>query len=164
MGCLTVEQYKKLFSAYIYTNELCAAKFLWRRIPEAIKSDPELHNVWSVGHALWTKQYVQVYELIDYNWSDLLQPIMVAIKHRIQEDMLKLINVLFENLKLDKFQMLMGVDQEQAKTIVESIGWTCENGDVIPVTTSEPELSLNGSQEILDRLITVSSFTSYIEN
>lgn len=89
---------------------------------------------------------------------------MVAIKRRIQQDMLKFISTHYENIELDKFQTLMGVDQEQAKVIVESEGWTCENGYVIPVAISEPELALNGSQEILDRLVTLSSFTSYIEN
>jgi len=58
----------------------------------------------------------------------------------------------------------MGVDKEQAEIIVESEGWTCRNGYVIPTAINEPDLGLGGSQDILDRLVTLSSFTSYIEN
>jgi COP9 signalosome complex subunit 8 len=163
-GCLTTEQYTKLFSAYLYTNELCAAKFLWRRIPEAIKADSELNKVWSIGKALWSKHYTQAYELIDCKWSDILEPIMVAIKRRIQQDTLKFISMHYENIQLDKFQTFMGVDKEQAERIIESEGWTCKNGYVMPIAISEPDLGLGGSQEILDRLVTLSSFTSYIEN
>lgn len=163
-GALTVEEYTKLFAAYLYTNELCAAKFLWRRVPEALKTNPELQKVWSIGKALWTKQYTQAYELINCKWSDVLEPIMVAIKRRIQQDTLKFISMHYENIPLDKFQMYMGVDKEQAERIVESEGWTCNNGFILPLAITEPEQGLSGSQEILDRLVTLSSFTSYIEN
>lgn len=161
---MTVEQYAKLFSAYLFTNELCAAKFLWRRVPEIMKNDPELQKVWSIGKALWTKHYTQAYELIDCKWSDVLTPIMVAIKHRIQQDTLKFISMHYENIQFDTFQTFMGVDKEQTERIVESEGWTCKDGYIFPVAIAELELGLNGSQEILDRLITLSSFTSYIEN
>lgn len=133
-------------------------------MPESIKNDPELQKVWSIGKALWTNHYTQAFELINCQWSDVLEPIMVAIKHRIQQDTLKFISMHYENIEFDKFQTLMGVDKEQLERIVESEGWTCINGYVIPMAINEPELGLSGSQEILDRLVTLSSFTSYIEN
>lgn len=163
-GSLTAEQYTKLFAAYLYTNELCAAKFLWRRVPDAMKTTPELQKVWSIGKALWTKQFTQAFELIDCKWPDVLEPTIMAIKSRIQQDTLKFISMHYENIPLDKFQTLMGVDKEQAERIVESEGWTCSKGFVTPVAINEPEQGLSGSQEILDRLVTLSSFTSYIEN
>lgn len=163
-GNLSVEQYAKLFSVYLYSNELCAAKFLWRRVPEHMKNDPELQKVWSVGKALWTKRYTEAYELLDCQWSSALKPIIVAVKCRIQHDLLKFISLHYENIQFDKFRMLMGADKEQAERILESEGWNCNNGYVYPVPITEPELGLNGSQEILDRLVTLSSFTSYIEN
>ncbi|XP_050545166.1 COP9 signalosome complex subunit 8-like [Daktulosphaira vitifoliae] len=161
---LSPEKYVKLFSSYLLTNELCSAKFLWRRIPEHIKSTPELQKVWLIGKALWTKQYTHANELINYKWSDDLEPIMSALKSRLQQDTLKFISTHYENIPLDKFQLFMGVDKNQAEKIVDSEGWTCENGYVIPIAISEPELGLSGSHEVLDRLITLSSFTSYIEN
>lgn len=163
-GNLTVEEYCKLFAAYILTNELCAFKMLWRRVPEPIKSNAELQKIWSIGKALWTKQYTQAYELIDCLWSEALEPIMIAVKCRIQQDTLKFISLHYENIKLEQFQTLMGVDREQAERIIESEGWSFDNGYVIPVEINEPEHLLSGSQEILDRLVTLSSFTTYIEN
>lgn len=163
-GSLTVEQYAKLFSAYLYSNELCAAKFLWRRVPEHMKTDSELQKVWSIGKALWQKQYMQAYELIDCQWSGALTPIMAAIKRRMQYDFLKLISLHYENIQFEKFQMFMGVDKEQAEGILESEGWTCHDGYVYPVAITEPELGLNGIQEILERLVTLASFTTFIEN
>lgn len=89
---------------------------------------------------------------------------MLAMKRRIQQDTLKFISMHYENIQFEKFQTLMGVNREQALRIVESEGWSSENGFINPVAIGEPELGLNGSQEILDRLVTLSSFTSYIEN
>lgn len=133
-------------------------------MPEVLKTNIELQKIWSIGKALWSKHYTQAYELMNYQWSDVLEPIMVAIKRRIQQDTLKFISMHYENIQFDKFQTLMGVDKEQAEKIVESEGWMCTDGYVIPMAISEPELGLSGSQEILDRLVTLSSFTSYIEN
>lgn len=163
-GSLSAEQYAKLFAAYFFTDELCASKFLWRRVPESIKTNSDLQRVWLIGKSLWTKQYRQAYELIDCKWSKELEPIMAALKCRIQHDILKFISLHYENIKFDQFQLLMGVDKDQAIRIVESEGWSFKNDYVIPVAIHEPELFFNGSQEILDRLVTLSSFTTYIEN
>ncbi|XP_050434428.1 COP9 signalosome complex subunit 8-like isoform X2 [Adelges cooleyi] len=148
---LSITNYSKLFASYLYNNELCSAKFLWRRMPDNIKNTPELQRVWSIGKALWTKKYTQANELINYKWSESLESIMVALKRRIQQDTLKFISVYYDAISFHQFQSYMGVDKDQAERIIESEGWLCENGFVVPVATSEPEQGLSSSNEILDR-------------
>ena len=59
----------------------CAAKFLWKRIPDNIKSDhPELTKIWDVGVALWSRNLPNVYSALDQTWSEGVANIMAAVK------------------------------------------------------------------------------------
>ena len=59
----------------------CAAKFLWKRIPDNIKSDhPELKKIWDVGVALWNRNLTGVYSALEQNWSEGVANIMAAVK------------------------------------------------------------------------------------
>ena len=59
----------------------CAAKFLWKRIPESIKADhPELQKIWSVGMALWERNLPEAYAALNQTWSEGVSSIMKAVK------------------------------------------------------------------------------------
>lgn len=164
-GSLTTKQYTKLFSAYLFNNQLCAAKLLWRRVPECMKLDPELQKVWLIGQALWNKDYTQAYNLIDRQWSDvLMRSEMATLKRRIQQEKLKFISMHYNNILLNEFQIYLGIDREQANEIVIHKGWISEDGYIIPINKNDSDLEVNDYQGILDRLVTLSSFISYIES
>ena len=67
---------------YLYENDLCSAKFLWKRIPEQVKTEcPSLSQIWDVGKAMWNSNLPEVFRLIDtYAWSEHEADVMKAVK------------------------------------------------------------------------------------
>ena len=58
-----------------------AAKFLWKRIPENIKTEhPELKKIWNVGVALLERNLPEVYSALNQTWSEGISKIMEAVK------------------------------------------------------------------------------------
>jgi hypothetical protein len=41
-----------------------SARFLWKRVPQECKADPELAQLWNLGKLLWTRQYVEMFEFL----------------------------------------------------------------------------------------------------
>ena len=76
------EIYAKLLAVYLYENDLCSAKFLWKRIPEQAKNESvNLSQIWEVGKAMWNSNLSEVFRLIDtYEWSEHESDLMKAVK------------------------------------------------------------------------------------
>ena len=69
-------------AVYLYEDDLCSAKFLWKRIPEQAKTEyADLSQIWDVGKAMWKGNLSDVFKLIDgYEWSENEAGIMKAVK------------------------------------------------------------------------------------
>ncbi|KAG5625518.1 hypothetical protein H5410_010736, partial [Solanum commersonii] len=65
---------------HIYSNDINSARFLWKKIPAAIKeARPEVVAVWRIGQKLWTRDYVGVHEAIrGFSWSPEVQPFVAS--------------------------------------------------------------------------------------
>ncbi|PIN00010.1 hypothetical protein CDL12_27492 [Handroanthus impetiginosus] len=65
---------------HIYINDINNARFLWKKIPLAVKENqPEVAAVWKIGQRLWMKDYGGVHEAIrEFNWSPQSQAIVAA--------------------------------------------------------------------------------------
>ena len=46
--------------AYLLRDELDSARFLWKRLPNEVKADPELQAMWAVGTAMWQQKHAEV--------------------------------------------------------------------------------------------------------
>lgn len=69
--------YTQLLAIYLLQNDLCNAKYLWKRIPQTVKSThPEIHNVWKVGQKMWQRDFPGIYEALNKQWSNDLAEIM----------------------------------------------------------------------------------------
>ena len=77
--------YAKLLAVYLYENDLCSAKFLWKRIPDQAKNEyTDLSRIWEVGKAMWKGNLPEVFDSIDsYEWSENEADIMKAVKGMI---------------------------------------------------------------------------------
>ncbi len=74
-----VHQYYSFFQIIAFR---CNAKFLWKRIPAAVKTEyPELGKVWAVGQALWKRDPESVFLALQaHDWSDNIDEIMNGVK------------------------------------------------------------------------------------
>ncbi|KAG6417391.1 hypothetical protein SASPL_119547 [Salvia splendens] len=65
---------------HIYINDINSARFLWKKIPLAVKeSQPEVPAAWKIGQRLWIKDYASVHEAIrEFIWSPQCQGMMAT--------------------------------------------------------------------------------------
>lgn len=74
--------YEQLLAVYLYQNDLCNAKYLWKRIPANVKSStPELANIWAVGQHMWKRDFPSVYKALNsVTWSETVADIMKQVQ------------------------------------------------------------------------------------
>ena len=70
-----------IFNAFLFGYFRCAAKFLWKRIPESIKKEhTELKKIWDIGVALWNQNFSVAYNALNQQeWSESVKTIMQAV-------------------------------------------------------------------------------------
>jgi hypothetical protein len=111
------------------------AKFLWKRIPNGLKTDTnnELNSIWSIIRPLIQRQYNQAFEIANNykrsnkTWSSqelaqLLDKLIEISKERLFD----LINVAYSSINLQEFAGLLGLSCEEAKKIALSRDWVVD--------------------------------------
>jgi len=170
-GCVPrPEVYARLLAVYLYEEDLCSAKFLWKRIPETVKNDggEELAGLWDIGKALWTRDLPAVYAAIDARqWSSNVSAIVTAIKDRVRERAIELVGEAYTSIKVSDFAQMVGCPattdsaQEGAAELARSVGWTVtDEGMVCPVRKVAPVAPSLAAEQQLDKL---TDFVAFLE-
>ncbi|XP_067596229.1 COP9 signalosome complex subunit 8 isoform X3 [Pseudorca crassidens] len=86
-GIATPPVYGQLLALYLLYNDMNNARYLWKRIPPAIKSaNSELGGIWSVGQRIWQRDFPGIYTTISaHPWSETVQPIMEALRGILEQ-------------------------------------------------------------------------------
>nr|KAF6449934.1 COP9 signalosome subunit 8 [Molossus molossus] len=86
-GIATPPVYGQLLALYLLHNDMNNARYLWKRIPPAIKSaNSELGGIWSVGQRIWQRDFPGIYTTIGaHQWSETVQPIMEALRGILEQ-------------------------------------------------------------------------------
>ncbi|KAK1789106.1 hypothetical protein P4O66_015053 [Electrophorus voltai] len=81
-GIATPQVYSQLLALYLLHNDMNNARYLWKRIPQAIKTaNPELAAVWAVGQRIWQRDFPGIYSAIaGYQWSETILPVMESLR------------------------------------------------------------------------------------
>ncbi|XP_026119376.1 E3 ubiquitin-protein ligase TRIM63-like [Carassius auratus] len=81
-GIATPQVYSQLLVLYLLNNDMNNARYLWKRIPQAIKTaNPELAAIWAVGQRIWQRDFPGIYTAIDAcQWSENILPVMEALR------------------------------------------------------------------------------------
>ncbi|XP_059417893.1 COP9 signalosome complex subunit 8 isoform X2 [Carassius carassius] len=81
-GIATPQVYSQLLVLYLLHNDMNNARYLWKRIPHAIKTaNPELAAIWAVGQRIWQRDFPGIYATIAaYQWSESILPVMEALR------------------------------------------------------------------------------------
>ncbi|CAG8530286.1 2830_t:CDS:2 [Ambispora gerdemannii] len=120
------EVYAPYLAAYLILNQLPAAKFLWKRIPERQKTD-EIRAIWNVGTALWNREFENVYGLIEGKpWSSLVAPLMTKLAELVRERVLDLLSEAYSSIAIDKAAQRLGLPQEQLIQVLTNRGWVLD--------------------------------------
>jgi len=159
------EIYAKLLAVYLYENDLCSAKFLWKRIPEQAKNEcVNLSQIWEVGKAMWNSNLSEVFRLIDtYEWSEHESDLMKAVKETVRERSFELIGRAYTSISVSEFSKYIGMTEEDAVSMaLKEPGWTVNHQEklICPVRRQQTELTTVQAEQ---QLTTLTNFVSFLE-
>uniref|UniRef100_A0A803YMQ8 COP9 signalosome complex subunit 8 n=1 Tax=Meleagris gallopavo TaxID=9103 RepID=A0A803YMQ8_MELGA len=122
-GIATPLVYGQLLALYLLYNDMNNARYLWKRIPPAIKSaNAELGAVWSVGQRIWQRDFPGIYTTIGaHQWSETVQPIMEALRDATRRRAFGLVSQAYTSIVADDFAAFVGLPVEEAvKGVLEA--------------------------------------------
>lgn len=159
----TAQTYSQLLALYLYENEMCYAKFLWKRIPKNLKNSyPELVAIWNVGQKMWKQDWSGVYEALNIEWSKTVAEIMKSLKQRTKERALNLIGEAYSSLNFDTFSKMTGTNLEEARLLAVEKGWDVSATTVRPLKIQKQDIS--SVEESEEKLHKLAEFVSFLEN
>ncbi|XP_048362207.1 COP9 signalosome complex subunit 8 [Sphaerodactylus townsendi] len=146
-GIATPPVYAQLLALYLLHNDMNNARYLWKRIPAAIKSaNPELGAIWSVGQRIWQRDFPGIYTTIGaHQWSETIQPIMEALRDATRRRAFGLVSQAYTSISVDDFTAFVGLPVEEAVKGVLEQGWQADSSTrmVTPKKPGPQEPSFN---------------------
>uniref|UniRef100_A0A670HUE7 COP9 signalosome complex subunit 8 n=1 Tax=Podarcis muralis TaxID=64176 RepID=A0A670HUE7_PODMU len=146
-GIATPPVYAQLLALYLLHNDMNNARYLWKRIPPAIKSaNPELGAIWSVGQRIWQRDFPGIYTTIGaHQWSESIQPIMEALRDATRRRAFGLVSQAYTSISADDFAAFVGLPIEEAVKGVLDQGWQADSSTrmVMPKKPGPQEPSFN---------------------
>lgn len=164
-GVASPSTYAQLLAIYLYQNDLCNAKFLWKRIPQNITaSNPEIPAIWLVGQKLWKKDLPGTYQaLAAFNWTEPIANIIRALEEKIRERTFNLIGRSYSSISLDAVMSLTGLSKDAVLHVCRDKKWTFnEDGVTVSPTPPIQPTPLHTSSE--DQLFKLTDFVAFLEN
>uniref|UniRef100_A0A7S4I965 CSN8/PSMD8/EIF3K domain-containing protein n=1 Tax=Prymnesium polylepis TaxID=72548 RepID=A0A7S4I965_9EUKA len=134
---ISLTVYKVHLLAYLLTNQVNAARFLWKRLAPEIRADAELAALWEVGKQKWLKQPAEMQQALrSFSWS---QPLVAALVSKLQEDELsetfKAVGAAYSLISVPVLAQVLGVPEATAHDLANTAGWrlNAESGFYTPV-------------------------------
>ncbi|KAF0301746.1 COP9 signalosome complex subunit 8 [Amphibalanus amphitrite] len=161
-GVAPSEVYSKLMACYLLENDLCSAKFLWKRAPASAKeTDGPLGRLWSVGQKLWTKDFPATYSVLRGEWPDYLQKAVSELEGVIRERVLTLVSRAYTSITLTDLAAFAGVSADQVAAVARERGWSVD-GAVVGPKPAPPVI--HGATNCEKTLAVLTQYVSFLEN
>ncbi|XP_060064353.1 COP9 signalosome complex subunit 8-like isoform X2 [Ylistrum balloti] len=119
--------YSQLLALYLLHNEMCQAKFLWKRIPPSVKSGtPELTMIWTAGQKMWQRDYTGSYEALKKEYSPEVKPIMEAALDAYRRRAFHLVSQAYSSINGDELATFLGMSTADAVQAARAEGWNAD--------------------------------------
>ncbi|XP_014486320.1 PREDICTED: COP9 signalosome complex subunit 8 isoform X2 [Dinoponera quadriceps] len=160
------QPYVQLLATYLFENDLCNAKYFWKRIPPNVKAaNEELGRIWLVGQRMWQRDWAAVHVALNVEWSEDVMDIMTALKDKVRERMMKLISKAYSSLDLTVLASVTGLSLDEARRTAIDRGWSIDGVMVQPRKPDEDECNLSNEVCLTeDQLQKLTQFVSFLEN
>lgn len=163
-GFATSQMYAQLLAIYLLKNELCQAKYLWKRIPPTVKNNcSDLHQIWAVAQKMWQRDWPGTHTALNFEWNRGVADIMNSLKERIRERAIALVEDAYSSLDITTFSNMTGLSVTEARQVLQEKGWNLTGTTVRPVKVEkeEPSVPETITEEQLNKL---TQFVSFLEN
>ncbi|XP_040567418.1 COP9 signalosome complex subunit 8 [Lepeophtheirus salmonis] len=153
--------YAKLLAVYLQQNDLCSAKFLWKRIPEENKAEnQELEKIWNVGKALWNRDQPGTFRgLLNTDWSENVKSLMLNVTETARKRHVDLVSSAYSSISISDFSHYVGLPEEEAMRLAQSQeDWKIDDNCriILPARKKPPPLKSIPSE------VQISQLTDYI--
>jgi len=128
--------YKSLLLLYSLNDESMKAKFLWKRLPTALKKNAvdnqtELFQIWSLVQLLVERKYSQAfscaYQLKSYQWSsEELGHLARQLVHASRERLFDLLNVAYSSISVKELANLLSSSTDEALKAALAQKWSLD--------------------------------------
>ncbi|KAJ8926745.1 hypothetical protein NQ314_020862 [Rhamnusium bicolor] len=164
-GVASSQVYEQLLAIYLYQNDLCNAKYLWKRIPQNIKaSTPELANIWTVGQHMWKRDFPSIYKALNsVTWSETVAHIMKQVQDVVRSRAVDLISQAYSSITLDTVSAMTGLSPDICVPACAERGWKVEP-DSCMVHPIRQIIEPVGQTSSEDQLYKLTDFVSFLEN
>ncbi|KAG5876456.1 hypothetical protein JTB14_032689 [Gonioctena quinquepunctata] len=157
--------YEQLLATYLYQNDLCNAKYLWKRIPQSVKSsNPELGHIWDVGQSMWNRDFPAIYKALNaVTWSETVVDIMKMVQDVVRARAVDLISQAYSSITLDTVSAMTGLSPDVCIPACADRGWKFEPDTkmIHPVRNTIEHIGQTSSE---DQLYKLTDFVSFLEN
>ncbi|KAI0212014.1 COP9 signalosome complex subunit 8, partial [Lamellibrachia satsuma] len=163
-GIATPQLYGQLLAIYLLQNDLPSAKFLWKRIPQTIKTENgELLQIWTLGQKMWQRDLPGTYEALHKDWSDNVKSIMAAIQEATRNRVFSLVARAYSYIRAEELASFLGMSVNEAVLAAVSHEWTADSntGMITPKIQETPPEPPIPSEQQLARL---TDFVAFLEN
>jgi len=160
----TLPHYSVQLITYLILNDLVNARFLWKRIPSPVKSGrPELGSIWTIGKAMWQKNYIEVYKSIrGVNWPDAYKPLLAVLEEVYRSRMITLLSKAYTAISLVDAQILLGLSLQDVQKVASLFGWKIDQGNNICYPQSIQESKVQTTS--LPQLQQLTDYVCYLEH
>ncbi|CAD7078854.1 unnamed protein product [Hermetia illucens] len=165
-GIVSPQLYLELFAAYLYQNDLCNARFLWKRIPQNVKSgNAELTRIHNVYLALWNNNSPEFFKAIEYEWSSNIAELIFELKEKVKQETLDLIGMAYSSIFENVLIEMANITPDKVTEVCSQLDWKVENGNfprlIIPKRRPVEQKITTTSE---DQLFILTDFVSFLEN
>ncbi|EKX39760.1 hypothetical protein GUITHDRAFT_154365 [Guillardia theta CCMP2712] len=116
-------------------NDLVNARWLWERMPDAVKQDPELIELWKIARLLWKQDPSAFSHILDPKWSQSnLGELMKLLLERLREKKLLLISRSHSSISLQSCSSLLGMSEAEAQSLCKGKNWEISGNYVKPIS------------------------------
>ncbi|KAJ9578918.1 hypothetical protein L9F63_004875 [Diploptera punctata] len=154
--------YAQLLVIYLYQNDLCNAKYLWKRIPQNVKnSHAELGLIWKVGQKMWLRDFPGVYAALNADWSENVGHIMQALLENVRKRAVYLVSHAYSSISMDDLAAFVGMPVEQAIVAASEQGWKVDTASRM-VKPCRPSVSQNQGASSEDQLYKLTELNPWV--
>ncbi|CAH1249842.1 COPS8 [Branchiostoma lanceolatum] len=127
-GVATPTVYCQLLAVYLLQKDLNNAKYLWKRIPLAIKNaNAELVAIWAVGKKMWQRDFPAIYtSLSAYQWSAEIKQIMAAVAESVRSRACDLVARAYSSISAEDLAAFLGLSVDDSVKAVVERGWQAD--------------------------------------
>eukprot|EP00455_Lapot_gusevi_P022587 TRINITY_DN2352_c0_g1_i1.p1 TRINITY_DN2352_c0_g1~~TRINITY_DN2352_c0_g1_i1.p1 ORF type:complete len:218 (+),score=78.41 TRINITY_DN2352_c0_g1_i1:64-654(+) len=150
----------RLLASYLALHQMENARFLWKRIPDAVKkSNNQIHGLGQLLFFQSKKQYAEFFGILnEHNWNPEMAAIVPALRESTAARNQLLIAKSFSAVDLSTVSTLLGLAPEAALAHVQGLGWNFVAAKSVviptrPAPSREQQIQLNQIDQLTDYIV-----------